>query len=773
MNHKKYILFASFLVVLWSCSTSKSAIQETQTVTVEQKVENLLQKMTLQEKVGQMAQITLDVITKGNDRFSSYEPIEINEEEFAKIIQKYQIGSVLNTANNKALSLEKWQEITAKIQHINTEKSINNIPILYGIDAIHGATYTDKATFFPQQIGLAATFNTALVEKAAALTAYETRASNIHWNFSPVLDLGRDARFPRMWETFGEDVYLTSEMGKAFVLGYQGDVLPLPKDKVIACLKHYVGYGVSNAGKDRTPLFLPENELRERYLEPFKQAVNQGALTVMVNSGIINSLPVHANKYLLTDVLKSELNFKGFTVTDWADIENLHKRDKVAQNDREAIKIAINAGIDMAMIPYNYETFCDNLIDLVQKNEVPETRINDAVRRILRVKFLAGLFEKNTLSGNEYPEFASKNHERIAYQTALESITLLKNEPNILPLHSTQKVLIVGPNAHSMRTLNGGWSYSWQGEKVEQFAQKYNTIVEAIEQKIGKENVQFEAGVFYKNEGKYFEENTTDFSNIISKAAQADVIIACIGENSYTEKPGDLNDLNLSYPQKNLVLALAKTNKPIVLILNQGRPRLIRELVPVSQAIVQLYLPGNFGGDALADLLFGTENFSGKLPFTYPKFANSLLTYDHKPSENQEKMVGAYDYESDVSVQFEFGTGLSYTTFQYSNLKINKKEFNSSETIEIQVDITNTGTKIGKETTLLFSKDLYATLTPDVKRLRRFQKTELQPNETQTIRFSLPIHELQYINHENKRTAENGIYQLQIQNLITEIELKN
>ncbi|MFA5555348.1 MAG: glycoside hydrolase family 3 N-terminal domain-containing protein, partial [Phycisphaerae bacterium] len=717
---------------------------------IEYRVDSVLANMTLDEKVGQMAQYTIDLLGKGGNVYVSDEPFEIDMAMLDTVIGKYKVGSILNTSNNRARSTEVWEQTIKAIQQRAIKET--GIPVVYGIDAIHGVTYTAGATFFPQEIGMAATFSKDLVTKGAQITAYETRASNIAWNFSPTMDLGRDVRWSRIWESFGEDTYVNAEMGTAVVRGYQGENRNfIGSNNVAACLKHYVGYGVPVSGKDRTPAVISDNDLREKFFEPFRAAIVEGgALSVMVNSGIINGVSTHADYRLLTEWLKEDLNFDGVIVTDWADVQNLLSRDHIVHSYREAVRVSINAGIDMVMEPYNLK-FIPILLDLVKSGEVSQERVDDAVRRVLRMKFRLGLFDKPYWSRLEYPEFGSKQHEAAAKNAADESITLLKNENNILPIKKGTKILVAGPNANSMRTLNGGWSYSWQGEKTEEFAAQYNTIYEAMSNKFGADNVKLEEGITYNMAGQYYEENKPEIGRAVSAASDVDYIVLCVGENSYCETPGNLDELSLSDNQTALTLALQKTGKPVILVLNEGRPRLIRKIEPGAKAIVHTYLPGNFGGDALADVLSGDVNPSGKLPYTYPKFEQSLLTYDHKPSQNlDQKMEGAYDYGAETSVQYPFGFGLSYTTFVYDNLQINKKEFIPGETITVSVDIKNSGSVTGKESLLLFTSDLVASHTPDVRRLRAFEKVELAPGESKTVTFTINADDLAFVNTDGR-----------------------
>lgn len=736
-----------------------------------QKVQALIAKMTLEEKVGQMAQITLDVITKGKDRFTSDEPVVLDKAAMDKAFGVYKIGSVLNTANNRARTPEVWYNIISGIQKASRSKL--NIPVIYGIDAIHGATYTAGATMFPQQIGQAASRNVELVKKAAQITAYETRASGIPWNFSPVLDLGPDPRFPRIWETFGEDVHLTTVLGIASIKGYEGDDNDINNPfHVASCLKHFLGYQVALSGKDRTPAYISEQALREYHLPAFKAAIDAGAHTIMINSGLINSIPVHANYNLLTKLLREELGFKGLVVTDWGDIENLHTRDKIAKSHKEAIMLAINAGIDMSMIAYQYETFCDNLIALVKEGKVKQSRVDEAVSRILVLKYKLGLFENPVTHYKNYPKFGSKEFEQAAYQAAAESITLLKNNNNTLPLRKDMKVLVTGPNANSMRTLNGGWTYSWQGEKVEEFASKYNTILEALKHKIGENQVVYVPGLSYKMDGKYFEEYADKMQEALEAAKNVDAVVLCLGENSYTETPGNLSDLYLSDLQTEFAQKIAALGKPVILVLNEGRPRIISKIEPGMPAIVQTYLPGNFGGDALADILFGDVNPSGKLPYTYPKYPNSLVNYNHKPSESRSVVEGVYNYDADYNPQYEFGYGLSYTTFKYSNLRLSAVKITENDKLQISVDVTNTGTREGKEVVDVYLSDLYASITPDKKRLKAFEKISLKPGEVKTVDFTITKEELAFINANNQKVVEPGEFEIQIGNLKKKFEVE-
>lgn len=748
------------ILALTFALASIATMAQTSNSAIDKKVNSLLKQMTLEEKVGQMCQLTLNTIGEGPDIFTSNEPYKVDNERIKKAIIDYKVGSILNTSNNRALARQHWFEIISRI-HDETMKTRLKIPVIFGIDAIHGVNYTQGATLFPQELAMAATFNRSLVRKGAEITSYEMRASSIPWNFSPVLDLGLDPRWPRFWETLGEDPYLTSEMGREMIIGYQGinnNVAAF--DKGAACLKHFLGYSVPVSGKDRTPAIIPDNYLREYHLPSFKAALEQGAKSVMVNSGIINGESIHASYRILTELLKNELKFKGVVVTDWADIDNLYKRDKIAATSKEAVKLAINAGIDMSMVPYSTE-FCDDLIALVKEGEVKMSRIDDAVRRILTMKYELGLFDKPVTDYRNYPMFGSKEFEKASYDAACEAITLLKNE-NVLPIKKGARILVTGPNANSMRTLNGGWSYSWQGEKTEEFAQQYNTILKAITNKYGSENVSFEPGVEYKMDGVYHEEIVGNIATAVSKAKNADYIIACIGENTYTEKPGDLQDLYISENQEMLVKELAKTGKPVIVILNEGRPRIISRFERMVKGVIMAYLPSNFGGDAIADILAGSVNPSGKLPFTYPAYPNSLIPYHHKHAEEQKKSAGAYDYNGEFTPQYHFGFGLSYTSFEYSNLTLSNSTLNKGGTITVSVNVKNIGSVAGKESVLLFTSDVLASLTPDVKRLRKFEKISLNPGEDKTISFTITPADLKFVDLSNKSKAEKGEFTIEV-----------
>jgi len=732
------------------------------------RVEEILAEMTLEEKVGQMAQITLGVLFEGGNADNRPKPLKFNQEVMDSAFRIYKLGSVLNTVNNRAQSKSWWNKTIEELQKRAIKET--GIPILFGVDAIHGAGYTVGATLYPQQIGQGATFNPNLVKQLNEITAYEMRASNIPWTFSPVQDMGRDPRAPRMWETYGEDIYLAQELGKAAVIGLQGDDLNhIDATHGAACLKHFLAYN-SNSGKDRNPYSLSVRELKEIHAASFRAAIDAGAKTIMISSGLTNGYPVHANFEILTRLLRHEMGFDGMIVTDWKDIENFYKRDKIVSSQKEGVKLAINAGIDMSMIPYNFK-FCEYLVELVNEGEVSMSRIDDAVSRILKLKLELGLFETPNTYQKDYTEFGGMYFKRLAYQGATESITLLKNKEDILPLKKDVKVLVTGPNSNSMRTINGGWSYSWQGEKVEEFAEDYHTFLEAIQNKIGHRNVKHVDGVSYDFAGKYYMEKDIDIQKAVQAAKSVDYILLFLGENSYCEKPGDLHDLYISDNQRDLALALAETGKPIVLVLNEGRPRIISKFEHEMSAVIQTYLPSNYGGDALADVLFGDSNPSGKLPYTYPMYPNSLITYDYLPSEKQDKMEGLYDYESDVAIQYEFGHGLSYTTFEYSDFTISTSSFDPKDQVEVSVTVSNIGNRAGQEVVMLYASDLVASVSPANKRLKRFEKIKLKAGESKKVSFSIGAKDLAFYNYKNQLVSEKGEFKLRIQNMEKTIRL--
>ena len=757
-----------FILILFFSCTNQNLKSD-----IDQKVDDIISQMTLEEKVGQMTQINLTVIAKGPNKWESSFPMEIDDNKANRALVEFKVGSVLNTINNTAQKPNVWFNNISKIQDIAMNKNRLGIPVIYGIDAIHGTTYTDGATMFPQQITTAASWNPENAYNMALVCAYETRASSIPWNFSPVLDLGLDPRFSRQFETFGEDPLLVERFGVEMIKGYQGlDNDISNKYNVAACMKHFVGYHATISGKDRTPAYIPDNVLSEYHIEPFKKAIDAGAKTVMINSGLINGIPVHADYNLMINVLRNNLGFEGVILTDWEDIRKLHDRDKVAETQKEAVKMAINAGIDMSMVPYEYEQFFNDLVQLVNEGEVSMERIDDAVKRILKLKFELDLFENPVTNYEEYEDFGSKKHHQLAYKAASESITLLKNNNDILPLKGKPKILVTGPNGNNMRTLNGAWSYSWQGELTDRFAGDFNTIYEALQNNYGRNNVKYVSGVSYKENGSYYDMVEDNINAAVREARNSDYIVLCLGENTYTEKPGDLNDLNLHQLQVKLAKKLAETGKPIILILNLGRPRLISDIEPLMSAVVNVYLPGNFGGDALSDIISGDVNPSGKLPYTYPAYPNSLLPYYYKPSEVQNNAQGAYNYVGEVNNLYDFGFGLSYSEFIYSDLKVNKDQFGFNETIKISVNVENISEIDGFETIQLYSSDLYASVTPDIKRLRDFSKVEIKAGEKKTITFDLPVDELAFVNADNQLVVEPGNFKLTIDRFSKEISVR-
>ena len=803
--NKKNLIMTAVIGLSLPAMAQKPAIQRD--ATIEAKIEKTLAKMTLDEKIGQMLELNLDVM--GNmkvenakvdrekvrsvmqqygapkaelekllkmtdeqiiEKLGNY-PVDIyqgatkrvwklNETMLDTLISKWKVGSILNAPGTRAPRVDQWLQWIGLIQ----EKSMKylGIPDIYGLDHNHGVTYVQGGTLFPQPINMGATFNTELVKRGAEITAYESRAANCPWVYNPVVDLSRDPRWPRVYESFGEDAIVNSKMVVAQIKGYQGDdPNHIDRFHVGTSTKHYFAYGAPWTGKDRTPAYLAPQIIREKYFEPFKQAALAGTLTMMVNSASVNGVPLHASYEYLTKWLKEDLQWDGFLVTDWADINNLYSREKIAKDKKDAIRIAINAGIDMSMDPYSVE-FCVLLKELVQEGKVSMSRIDDAVRRILRAKYRLGLFDEPNTGGKGYEKFGCDEFAKASLMAAEESEVLLKNEGNILPLAKGKKILLTGPNANQMRCLHGGWSYTWQGSKAEELAEKYNTIYEALCQKYGKENIILEQGVTYNEDGAYYDENEPQIQKAVDAAAKADIIIAAIGENSYTETPGNLTDLWLSENQRNLVKELAKTGKPVILVLNEGRPRLIADIEPLAKAVVNILIPGNYGGDALANLLAGDANFSAKMPYTYPREINS----DYKVSEEVGTMSGAYNYDAKVSLQWPFGYGMSYTTYEYSNLKVNKSQFTADDVLTITVDVKNTGARAGKEAVLLYSSDLVASIVPDNKRLRDFTKIALQPGETKTVTFELPAKNLAFVGADGRWTLEEGDFQLKVGNQV-------
>ena len=751
---KKILLSISLLALAYTASANVPVIKSDPKI--EAQVEQTLKKLTLEEKIGQMMELVTDLFGANDKNGVFY----IDEHKTDSILSRYKIGSILNAPNTCAPTAKQWEKYIAQIQKISMKRI--GIPCVFGLDQNHGSTYTQGGTLFPQNINVAATFNREIARRSAEATAYETRAVSVPWTYSPTVDLGRDARWPRIWENFGEDCYLSSEMGKAMVYGFQGeDPNNIDQYHIATSMKHFMGYGVPWTGKDRTPAYISPADLREKHFAPFLAGLQAGALTVMVNSASVNGMPMHANKDFLTGWLKEETGWDGVLITDWADINNLYTREMVAKDKKDALRIAINAGIDMIMEPYSCDA-CGYLVELVKEGKIPMSRIDDACRRVLRMKYRLDLFKNPTQKLKNYPKFGGEEFAKLALEGATESMVLLKNEGNILPLQHGKKILLTGPNANQMRCLDGGWSYTWQGHRADEFAGKYNTIYEAFCNEYGKENVILNQGVTYNEKGKYWEENEPQIQGAVDAAKDADIIVACIGENSYTETPGNLTDLWLSENQRNLVKALAQTGKPVILVLNEGRPRLIADIEPLAQGIVDILIPGNMGGDALANLVSGKSNFSGKMPYTYPKEINSLANYDFKKSEEVGTMEGAYDYNAKITQQWGFGYGLSYTSYKYSNLKVSQSDFRHGDIIKVSVDVKNTGKVAGKESVLLFSSDLIASMVPDGRRLRAFDKVELQPGETKTMTFELKADDLAFVGWNGKWRLEEGDFKLMI-----------
>ena len=751
---KKLLLSISMLALAYTASANVPVIKSDPKI--EAQVEQTLKKLTLEEKIGQMMELVTDLFGANDKNGVFY----IDEHKTDSILSRYKIGSILNAPNTCAPTAKQWEKYISQIQKISMKRI--GIPCVFGLDQNHGSTYTQDGTLFPQNINVAATFNREIARRSAEATAYETRAVSVPWTYSPTVDLGRDARWPRIWENFGEDCYLSSEMGKAMVYGFQGeDPNNIDQYHIATSMKHFMGYGVPWTGKDRTPAYISPADLREKHFAPFLAGLQAGALTVMVNSASVNGMPMHANKDILTGWLKEETGWDGVLITDWADINNLYTREMVAKDKKDALRIAINAGIDMIMEPYSCDA-CGYLVELVKEGKIPMSRIDDACRRVLRMKYRLDLFKNPTQKLKNYPKFGGEEFAKLALEGATESMVLLKNEGNILPLQHGKKILLTGPNANQMRCLDGGWSYTWQGHRADEFAGKYNTIYEAFCNEYGKENVILNQGVTYDEKGKYWEENEPQILGAVAAAKDADVIVACIGENSYTETPGNLTDLWLSENQRNLVKALAQTGKPVILVLNEGRPRLIADIEPLAQGIIDILIPGNMGGDALVGLVSGKSNFSGKMPYTYPKEINSLANYDFKKSEEVGTMEGAYDYNAKITQQWGFGYGLSYTTYKYSNLKVSQSDFRHGDIIKVSVDVKNTGKVVGKESVLLFSSDLIASMVPDGRRLRAFDKVELQPGETKTVTFELKADDLAFVGWNGKWRLEEGDFKLMI-----------
>ena len=760
----KIYFFVISLLCLFSCQNdSTSSLLDSKT---EDHINSFMDDMTIEEKVGQTCQITLDAILKKDTLGVLLEPHEIDQEKLNIALINYNVGSILNVSNH-TFSLKKWHNIIDIIQAtaLNTN---HKIPIIYGVDAIHGATYIQNSTLFPQEIGLAATWDTSHARIMAEITAYETRASGVPWNFSPVLDLGRNPIWSRFFETLGEDVYLAKTMGKSIINGYQGNGM-IDKYHVAACLKHFVGYSVPSSGRDRTPALIPNRSLEELHLPTFKQAIDAGALTVMINSGEVNGIPGHANKYLLTDILKDKWGFTGFTVSDWEDLINLHKMAQTDSTLKDAIATAINAGVDMSMVPNNpeYKNYCKLFIELVNEKRISENRLDDAVRRILRVKSHLGLLNKTRIPfSNDYTDFGSEKHKKASYNAASESITLLKNK-GLLPLSTENKILLIGPTANSLNCLNGAWTHTWQGVD-ESYNNDYPTIKDVIEDRFNKVNY-FEGSKMIMKYGDEHDIPSSDLQNAVNSAKYSDVAIVCLGELPSTERPGDIFTLDLPEQQQLIVKELSKTGIPIILVLVEGRPKIIREIEPLSDAILQAYLPGDQGANAIVDVLVGNVNPSGKLPYTYPRYNGVIMHYDHKQSE----LLNANTWEENYyNPQWDFGFGLSYTTFEYSNMKLSSKTINSDNEILISIDIKNTGNIIGKEVVQLYIRDHYATISPSLKKLKRFTKIELEPLEERTVSFTINTDDLKFYGKQNKWITEEGKFSVMVNNLSKDFNFK-
>ena len=767
----KIYFFVISLLCFFSCqndsiqndSISSSLLLDSKT---EDSINNLIDKMTIKEKVGQTCQITLDAILKKDTLGVLLEPHEIDQKKLNIALIDYNVGSILNVSNH-TFSLEKWNNIIDIIQYtaLNTN---HKIPIIYGVDAIHGATYIKNSTLFPQEIGLAATWDTSHARIMAEITAYETRASGVPWNFSPVLDLGRNPIWSRFFETLGEDVYLAKTMGKSIINGYQGNGM-IDKYHVAACLKHFVGYSVPSSGRDRTPALIPNRSLEELHLPTFKQAIDAGALTVMINSGEVNGIPGHANKYLLTDILKDKWGFTGFTVSDWEDLINLHKMAQTDSTLKDAIATAINAGVDMSMVPNNpeYKNYCKLFIELVNEKRISVNRLDDAVRRILRVKSHLGLLNKTRIPfSNDYTDFGSEKHKKASYNAASESITLLKNK-GLLPLSTENKILLIGPTANSLNCLNGAWTHTWQGVD-ESYNNDYPTIKDVIEDRFNKVNY-FEGSKMIMKDGDEHDIPSSDLQNAVNSAKYSDVAIVCLGELPSTERPGDIFTLDLPEQQQLIVKELSKTGIPIILVLVEGRPKIIREIEPLSDAILQAYLPGDHGANAIVDVLVGNVNPSGKLPYTYPRYNGVIMHYDHKQSE----LLNANTWEENYyNPQWDFGFGMSYTTFEYSNMKLSSKTINSDNELLISIDIKNTGNIIGKEVVQLYIRDHYATISPSLKKLKRFTKIELEPLEERTVSFTINNDDLKFYGKQNKWITEEGKFSVIVNNISKDFNFK-
>ena len=780
MNWKLNAMIIPMSLAMLACGTKNTADPAIPVDSdLEAQVEKALGKLSLDEKIGQMCELTIDVITD-----TQKPEFTLNEEALRKVFEQYHVGSILNVPKGVAQRPEVWSALIRRLNQISME-TCSEVPQIYGVDQIHGASYTWGATLFPQEVGQAASFNRNIPRRVSEIAAYESRACLIPWVYSPVMDLGRQPLWSRMWESYGEDVYLSCEMARQAVLGYQGDdPNHIPADRVAACIKHYMAYGVPVSGKDRTPSSVTDRDMREKYFQPFRAAIQAGALSLMVNSSVNNGVPFHANAKYLTEWLKEGLNWDGMIVTDWADINNICTRDRVAATKKDAICMAINAGIDMSMVPYEVE-FCDLLRELVDEGRVSKARIDDAVRRILRLKVRLGMLDKQTWDktpeqlATEFPDFAGEGFAREAEQMAEECMVLLKNDSvqgkAVLPLAEGTRLLVCGPNADNLRGMNGGWTYTWQGDRTNELAPQmgdYPTFQQALKERFGEAAVRFVEGVRWDAKDFNLDERAADWGQLAAAARAADVVVACVGENSYCETPGNINDLNLSDNQKEMLRTLAAAGKPIVLVLAEGRPRIIRDVEPLCQAVVHTFLPSNYGGTALARLLAGDVDFTGRMPFTYPKYTGALVTYDYKPCENMGQMDGNYNYDAVMDVQWPFGHGLHYTTVEYSNMKVDKTTFSADDTLTVTIDVRNTGDRLTKESVLLYSSDLVASLTPDNRRLRAFEKVELKPGESKTVTLKLAARDLSFVNLDGEWVLEPGEFVLFSEKQNVKVEAK-
>lgn len=716
----------------------------------EAKITELLGKMSIEEKAGQMTQITLQAISKVQG--TKDQKHALDEAKLEEAVAKYHVGSILNVFD-VAHDIPYWHEILTKIHTVTAEKTKLKIPVIYGIDAIHGATYTKGATLFPQSLGTASTWNREMAKTVGDVTALEAAASGIYWNFNPVMDLGRQLLWPRLWETYGEDVYLAQQLGGAYLDGSHHNPV-LPPGSFVTCLKHYIGYSFPFNGLDRTPAYMSERTLREYFLPPFEAGIKAGSKTVMVNSGEIDGVPGHANYRLLTEILKDELKFDGFVVSDWEDIKRLYTRDKVADSPKEAVRLAVMAGVDMSMVPYDF-TFYEYVVELAKEGKIPMSRLDDAVRRILRVKMNAGLFENAMPDKNLQKYFASDENRKKNLEAATESYILLKNKNDVLPIAKDKKVLVTGPTANMLSVLNGGWTITWQGNEESLYPAEKNTILEAITAKLPKGNVQYVEGCTFDKE--------TNSAEAVKKAKSSDVVILCLGEPTYTETPGNIYDLTLPDAQIEYAKKLMAAGKKVVVVLIQGRPRVLNSVAD-ADGILLGFLPGMEGGNAAADLLFGDANPSGKLPVTYPKSPNGITLYDYKPIEK-------YD-QNGYHAEFEFGHGLSYTSFEYANLKLSAKEMNKDGSLTVTVDVKNSGKKAGKEVVQMYLTDMFGSVSRPNKQLKGFEKVLLAPGESKTVSFTITAEHLSFIGLENKRIVEAGEFTVRIKNLESTFNLK-